>query len=1795
MTLNAPTGGITVTLASNDTLLTVPASVNVAANSSTATFNATASSSIPSKQNAVVKATIGSSSQSSTVALLEPLISSLVCDPDTMGQSAVGTCTVTLNAPTGGVTVTLSSNNPLLTIPASVNVLSGAITATFSATANPSIASKQSVIITATLGSSSKPATISLVPTVISGVACVPTSLGQSAVSTCTVTLNAPTGGITVTLTSNNALLTVPASVNVSANAMTATLSATANASIPSNQNATVTATFGATSANAVISLLTPLVSGVACSPQSIGQGAVSVCIVTVSQKAPVAGTTVTLTSNNTALTVPPSVTVASGATTATFNATAALSIASKQSATVTAKYGASSETAVITVQAPLVSSLVCKPSSLGQAAVGTCTVTLNAPTGGVTVTLTSNNALLTVPASVNVSANATTATFSATASASIPGNQSATLTAKLGTGSATAVISLLTPLVSSLTCTLTTLGQGVASNCTVTVSQIAPVGGAVVTLSSNNTFLAVPASVTVLAGAVTASFNATASLSITAKQSAKITATVGASSGTAAVTILAPLISTLVCKPTSLGQGAISTCTVTINAPTAGISVTLASNNALLTVPVSATIGVGATTTTFSATAAVSIASNQNAIVTATLGGASKTATIGLLTPLVSKVSCDPTSLGQSAVSTCTVTVSQAAPTGGMTVTLASNNALLTVPASVTVLSTASSATFSATAAASIPSKQNATITGQIGASSQTTIISLVAPLVSSVACNPASLGQNAVSTCTVTMNQIAPVAGNTVTISSNSALLSVPASVTATVGEATAIFSATAGPSITSNQTATVTATLGTSSEKAAISLLTPAVSDVTCSPTTLGQNATGVCTVTLTQAAAAGGLSVKLTSNNALLAVPASVTVASDATTAVFNASASHSIPTGQSATVTAALGSSAQTVTIRLVAPVLVSSVACKSTALSAGGTSSCSVNLSEPIPAISLVHVTSCGPQSFPVTTCTIPPTGSGNLIVVGWQSGAGVPTTITISSITDSMGNTYVEAGAARSVDTVAGSVADIWYAANSVSGATTLTITPSSSVAGGAAVIWEIAGADVTAPLDQTAVLDSQGASATPTGAAVTTTGAADVVISLLSAANVTGISGGTFVDDSTAGGSGWGHLITTSAGTYSAQWNQSSATYSSSTVAFVAAGAVTLSSNNPLLTVPAWVTVPVGARTAAFTATAGTPIPSKQSATLTAGLGASSQNTTITLTGPSSKSRVGGAGAGAVTVTSGQTQSASQSITANTIAPAFTAAPRALSFTASQKYSAQNISVFTRSPGVSFTASASSEGNWLSVGAAGTTPGAVPVSVSTSGLQPGTYQGIVTISISATSNVEVPVTLIVSKPTPQLSVSPPSENITLTEGASAASGQVTVLNTGGGTLHFNAHAAPESGNWLRLTGRSSGNATPYAPAALGFTADASGLIPGIYSGEIILQDADSSAQAVVNITMNVSRQGQIVVPSQSALAFSTVAGGSAPPPQSFTLSRQGAGSSGWTVQPMLVPNSLGPSPDWLSIDPSTGLSARGRDETPVQVSVNPAGLPAGEYRGSVAIDVPNGSTNSQSITVLLNVAPADTTAVDIGFSPGGVILPNGRQQQVSLFNPSNSTISYSSTISTSNGIGWLSISPSSGQLLPGSNSVSVVANRMALLPGVQNGTVTFGFDDGTVGVIQVVANTAEGPMSCMAGKPGYLIPVFRQPSAQSVLLSARPQPVQVQIVDDCNNPLSVTNGGVVQVLFSNGDAPIDLHDVGSGIWEGTWMPVNAAAQITLQVVASESSLGLSSIAAGTAVTVQSPALSAQ
>lgn len=143
---------------------------------------------------------------------------------------------------------------------------------------------------------------------------------------------------------------------------------------------------------------------------------------------------------------------------------------------------------------------------------------------------------------------------------------------------------------------------------------------------------------------------------------------------------------------------------------------------------------------------------------------------------------------------------------------------------------------------------------------------------------------------------------------------------------------------------------------------------------------------------------------------------------------------------------------------------------------------------------------------------------------------------------------------------------------------------------------------------------------------------------------------------------------------------------------------------------------------------------------------------------------------------------------------------------------------------------------GNWLSVSAAtGAAPSIVTVGIMTQslpggGLIAGTYIGQVLFR-SATGNVSVPVSVTVGA-TVFSQVAP--LGFTTLSGINPAS-QMSNITSLGSSIRFNAVAASATGgNWLQISPE--GAACCMTPAPITVTVNATGLAPGVYTGEVNL-----------------------------------------------------------------------------------------------------------------------------------------------------------------------------------------------------------------------------------------------------------------------------------------------------------------------------------------------------------------------
>ncbi|HKS22644.1 MAG TPA: hypothetical protein VJZ76_07595 [Thermoanaerobaculia bacterium] len=185
---------------------------------------------------------------------------------------------------------------------------------------------------------------------------------GTSATGTATLTGAAPHNGAVVTLSSSNTgVATVPASITIPQGATSGTFTVTTSA-VATSTSVTITGNYGVT-ATGSFSVVPPTLSAFSVNPTTamavLGS---STGTVTLNGPAPAGGQVVTLSSNNAAATLPSSVTVAAGATSANV-AIATHGVYSSTDVTLTATLAGNTRLATLTVT-PCVAPGASAPSS---------------------------------------------------------------------------------------------------------------------------------------------------------------------------------------------------------------------------------------------------------------------------------------------------------------------------------------------------------------------------------------------------------------------------------------------------------------------------------------------------------------------------------------------------------------------------------------------------------------------------------------------------------------------------------------------------------------------------------------------------------------------------------------------------------------------------------------------------------------------------------------------------------------------------------------------------------------------------------------------------------------------------------------------------------------------------------------------------------------------------------------------------------------------------------------------------------------------------------------------------------------------------------------------------------------------------------------------------------------------------------------------------------------------------------------------------------------------------------------
>lgn len=362
--INAPAaaGGASVAISTSDQSLVPSATLVVPAGTSQGTASLPTAP-VAANTPVVVSATRNGIARSSILTLSPPpvtIASLTIAPPSLIGSNdATGTITLTDPAPALGIEIELLSSDGAVNVPAFVQIAPGQSQATFPI-ATSVVAVSTPVTITATHAATTKSALLTLQPPAgnsVSSVSATPAFITGGFSSQGTVTLATPStdnGGSDVVLSSSDGALIVPARVTVKKNQTSANFTISTNV-VTAPRSVTLTASHGGMLRRITV-IVAPqnavtLASFTINPPRVIGGNPTSGTVV-LSAPAPFGGAAVAVsTKRRNMVTVPSTVLIAEGATTATFPiATEPIHGNKDRAAEIDATYNGIARTATLTI-----------------------------------------------------------------------------------------------------------------------------------------------------------------------------------------------------------------------------------------------------------------------------------------------------------------------------------------------------------------------------------------------------------------------------------------------------------------------------------------------------------------------------------------------------------------------------------------------------------------------------------------------------------------------------------------------------------------------------------------------------------------------------------------------------------------------------------------------------------------------------------------------------------------------------------------------------------------------------------------------------------------------------------------------------------------------------------------------------------------------------------------------------------------------------------------------------------------------------------------------------------------------------------------------------------------------------------------------------------------------------------------------------------------------------------------------------------------------------------------------------
>ncbi len=254
-------------------------------------------------------------------------------------------------------------------------------------------------------------------------------------------------------------------------------------------------------------------------------------------------------------------------------------------------------------------------------------------------------------------------------------------------------------------------------------------------------------------------------------------------------------------------------------------------------------------------------------------------------------------------------------------------------------------------------------------------------------------------------------------------------------------------------------------------------------------------------------------------------------------------------------------------------------------------------------------------------------------------------------------------------------------------------------------------------------------------------------------------------------------------------------------------------------------------------------------------------------------------------------------------------------------------------------------------------------------------------------------------------------------------------------------------SQSWLSVNPSGPTNVLQGTPTTLNVTANATGLTPGPYTTTFTVA-IQSVQNTPITITVNLTVAGTSALSAMpTSLSFSVSVGTaeSNVPTQNVVISSSG---------PQLSFNVTASTTDgnnWLIPFTTFGTTTGSPNVT---VGVNPAGLPAAMYTGTILMQSTQ-TTDSVAISVTLTITAAQTlTATPSTVSPIlfqiGTTPQAGQLTRTVMVSSTNASTAFSATLSPQ--VSWLVVSPPTGATGAGGASVPIMlsATPTGLTPGV-------------------------------------------------------------------------------------------------------------------------------------------------